>query len=221
MFKDWNELQESNKIVFFGNEIVYTNNTLTPRLETENLITGILPILDTVDTVIDVGTWSGCIILGIARRAPHLQCYATELSSLAFSVAQYNIWNYNFPIKLMYGSLALPVLKSLLLWSRILIVANLPYIPSGIKLPSDVINQDPALALFWGGVDGLNIVRTLIEELRIYKNTFYITLALELFEWQVTSIQSEYLSMIDNFRSWNDVCWVKRFCSFTFLHETS
>lgn len=91
----------------------------------------------------------------------------------------------------------------------------------GTVLPADVLCDDPALALWGNGRDGLDIVRSLIQELIGYKDYFHITVALELFEGQVDILSAENMSMIDNFQSWNDVCGIKRFCSFTFSHEDS
>lgn len=72
---------ESKRVSFLGNDIYYTDDTLTPRLETESLVLGVLPILDTIDTVIDVGTGTGCIALAIACRAPNLRYFATDISA--------------------------------------------------------------------------------------------------------------------------------------------
>lgn len=51
-------LDDAESIDFFGNKIFFTQKTLTPRLETESLVRGVLPILPKVTTVIDVGTGS-------------------------------------------------------------------------------------------------------------------------------------------------------------------
>ncbi|OKL50170.1 N5-glutamine methyltransferase family protein [Boudabousia marimammalium] len=44
-----------------------------------------------------------------------------------------------------------------------LIVSNPPYVPAGVELPVDVIENDPHAALFGGGVDGMQIPHQIID----------------------------------------------------------
>jgi release factor glutamine methyltransferase len=41
------------------------------------------------------------------------------------------------------------------------VVSNPPYVPDGARLPREVADHDPPLAL-WGGPDGLDVVRGLL-----------------------------------------------------------
>jgi release factor glutamine methyltransferase len=42
-----------------------------------------------------------------------------------------------------------------------LVVSNPPYVPDGARVPREVADHDPPLAL-WGGPDGLDVVRGLL-----------------------------------------------------------
>jgi release factor glutamine methyltransferase len=42
------------------------------------------------------------------------------------------------------------------------VVSNPPYVPDGARLPREVADHDPPLAL-WGGPDGLDVVRGLLR----------------------------------------------------------
>jgi len=41
------------------------------------------------------------------------------------------------------------------------VVSNPPYVPDGARVPREVADHDPPLAL-WGGPDGLDVVRGLV-----------------------------------------------------------
>jgi release factor glutamine methyltransferase len=43
-----------------------------------------------------------------------------------------------------------------------LVVSNPPYVPDGARVPREVADHDPPLAL-WGGPDGLDVVRGLLK----------------------------------------------------------
>ena len=45
-----------------------------------------------------------------------------------------------------------------------IVTANPPWVPDGTELPEEVINHEPAVS-FFGGPDGLDVVRRLIGEL--------------------------------------------------------
>lgn len=107
---------------------------------------------------IDIGTGSGAIALSIALAAARQpippQIYATDLSKEALNIAEKNALSAKLRVDFRQGDLLDPFLNDLafldqIRGKRVLILANLPYIPEDTILPIDVTSNDPALAL-WG-----------------------------------------------------------------------
>jgi len=158
---------------FLGRDFIVNNNTLIPRIETEEIIDLTLKfLLQTTNyeliTIADVGTGSGCIGITIYLELQKLNINSKiifiDISEKALNVAQININKFKIPrenYEIIQSDLLLD------LHSRCdLIVANLPYIPTSrlTKLDRSVINFEPVLALD-GGVDGLKIINNLLDQL--------------------------------------------------------
>ncbi|MCX7707407.1 MAG: peptide chain release factor N(5)-glutamine methyltransferase, partial [Anaerolineae bacterium] len=113
--------------------------------------------------VADIGTGSGAIAVALAVNVPDLVVYATDISPEALEVAERNIWRYGVgdQVQLLPGHLLDPLPEPV-----DIIVANLPYIPTGelASLPPQVRDFEPFLALD-GGPDGLQVIRQLLEAL--------------------------------------------------------
>lgn len=146
-----------------------TPDVLIPRPETELIIdlalenTRNYPHLKT-GNILDLGTGSGALALGLAEAFPHANIYAVDKSELALKIAQENALKYGFEsrVQFCHGSWFDPVndLKK----GFSLIVSNPPYIPSKmvLELEPEVVNHEPKIALD-GGEDGLNDIRYLIK----------------------------------------------------------
>ncbi|MCU0233810.1 MAG: methyltransferase [Thermoanaerobaculales bacterium] len=111
--------------------------------------------------VLDVGTGSGCIAATLAAERPRWQVAAVERSPAAALVARRNLDRHAPAVVLLLADLTTALAPPF-----DLVVANLPYIPTGALagLPEEV-RRDPALALD-GGPDGLALVRRLLADLR-------------------------------------------------------
>jgi release factor glutamine methyltransferase len=141
-----------------------------PRPETETLIEEALRVLaaqgstasDGRPLVVDVGTGSGAIACTLALEAPHATVVACDVSHDALDVAAANRARLDAA-----SNLAL-VRGSLLSWlgrPADLVLANLPYLPTGripVLMP-DVRDWEPHLALD-GGSDGLDLVARLLAD---------------------------------------------------------
>ncbi len=142
---------------FYGLSFDVTNDVLTPRPETEFLVDFARNYNRTVFRFIDVGTGSGCISIALAayRDTPII---ALDVSEKALLVAKKNAEKHAVlsSISFRQSDLLFAVSSAELKSSGIL--ANLPYIPSGDVLDAEVMNGDPALALF-SGEDGLDLYR--------------------------------------------------------------
>ena len=145
---------------FCGNKIFVTKDTLIPRIETEQLVSMALDLInkEKFSTIIDVGTGSGCIIISIAKKlkkhSPNL--ITVEISEKALEVAKKNAKENNVEEFIEFRNSNL--LESIEIKNKenVLIVANLPYIPQHIydNLDKSVKDYEPETALL-AGEDGM------------------------------------------------------------------
>ena len=151
---------------FYGINVMVTPSVMVPRPETENMVEHTLFMalmgMETRELVIaDVGTGSGAIAVNLAIHLPSAKIYAVDISEPALDVAAYNIRGHSVTdrIRLGHGDLLDPVPEPV-----DVIVANLPYIPTG-RIPTlqPEVQQEPVIALD-GGPDGLDLVRRLLAQ---------------------------------------------------------
>jgi len=146
---------------FAGRQVKVTKDVLIPRPETEILFQTASELIDPAGLpVLDVGTGSGILALSLAKKFPELKIFAVDVSPAALAVARGN-WEGCGNILSEESDL----LENKSLPERFqMIVANLPYIPTGLMdgLMREV-RHEPRLALD-GGPDGLDIIRRLIDQ---------------------------------------------------------
>jgi release factor glutamine methyltransferase len=145
---------------FWSLDLAVDKRVLIPRPDTETLVEeGLerLPGAETPWRIADIGTGSGALILALAKERPHGEAFATDISPDALAVARANAERLGLAVTFLEGDLATPLEGPF-----DLMVANLPYIPSGdiAGLSADV-RSEPHLALD-GGADGLQLVRRLV-----------------------------------------------------------
>ena len=171
---------------FDGLDIIVSPDVLTPRPETEELVELVSALYDrkAPHTFLDMCTGSGCIACALAKRFPHAQVLAVDVSEKALAVAQENVKKFRLheQVHLLQSDL----------WEGVtgtfdLIISNPPYIPSEIMdtLTREVL-KEPRLALD-GGPDGLDIVRPLCAVAADYVNPGG-WLALELCKGQAAAV---------------------------------
>jgi release factor glutamine methyltransferase len=153
---------------FFGLEFDIDSDVLIPRPETEQLVERALEWLMRRDVrgreikVLEVGTGSGCIAISLAKKFPELSIIATDLSSAALAVARINAEKFNVSNSIQFIEADL-FSKPLIPYDFLMILANLPYIPTKILHKTRVYGCEPSLALD-GGADGLELIRPFIKE---------------------------------------------------------
>tara|TARA_A100001015_G_scaffold309688_1_gene409594 strand:- start:5395 stop:6231 length:837 start_codon:yes stop_codon:yes gene_type:complete len=155
---------------FYGREFLVTADTLQPRPETETMIELLLEQAKSrklkVESIVDVGTGSGCIAITAKLEKPNLNVVATDISEACLKVAKMNAKKLGADIQFYRGDLLVP-LPITSHQSPITILANLPYVPD-----SHTINQaamhEPKLAIF-GGDDGLDYYRQLFDQIKEQK----------------------------------------------------
>lgn len=128
-------------------------NQLSPWIADPFEITGIL----------DLCTGSGCLAIIAAHQFPEAFVDATDISKDALDVALINVNQHGMKdrLNLHHGSLYDPLPVSA---QYDLIISNPPYVNSAsmLSLPPEY-RHEPSLALA-GGDDGMDLVRTIIEQ---------------------------------------------------------
>lgn len=131
---------------------------LIPRHDTETLLEAALSHAPQAQSILDVGTGSGCIAISLAHRLPQTQVTAVDLSPEALAVAIRNAMSNQVRIDFLQGSFFEPVIDR----RFDLIISNPPYITTTdlAELQPEVRDFEPRLALD-GGADGLDAYRSL------------------------------------------------------------
>ena len=148
---------------FYGLEFEVTSATLTPRVETEQMVEWAIKYAAPNSYLIDIGTGSGAIAVAIAKHRPDVKVTATEVSMPALEVAQANAAKNDVAIKLIESDL----------WEGVVgkyqtIVTNLPYLRDDAhKDLMEEVKYEPDIALF-GGPDGLDLYRKFLHDLPNY-----------------------------------------------------
>ncbi len=164
-------------------ELEVGEGVLIPRPETELIVDRVIGHLssqldkENSKSIIELGAGSGAISIAIATEASlkglKVSLVAVEKSPTAAEWLNKNIAKYDLPIRVVIedASTALPDIKA------DLVVANPPYIPNDEKLPIEVENFEPEMALRGGAVDGMQIPKLFIDAAtRLLKSGgFFIT----------------------------------------------
>ena len=129
---------------------------LIPRPETESLVSLVIEEVDKAgkqpQTLIDLGSGSGCIAISLASERENLVVTAVENSKDAFAWLEKNVSALAPQVSAVLGS-AESACKG---ETFDFVVANPPYIPVGQILPAEV-RKEPEVALFGGDKAGMTI----------------------------------------------------------------
>ncbi|MQA24679.1 MAG: peptide chain release factor N(5)-glutamine methyltransferase [Micromonosporaceae bacterium] len=147
-------------------ELAVGPGVFVPRPETELLVEwGLSAIAGTArPLVVDLCAGSGAIGLAVAAERPDARVYAVERDPAALR------WLYrnasarqragDSPTAVAAGDATAPHVLAGLDGRVDLVLANPPYVPTGVTLPPDVAGRDPGEALH-AGPDGLAVIRPL------------------------------------------------------------
>lgn len=152
---------------FFTHRFAVTPAVLIPREETEDLVEAVIEKIEPHTLIIDVGTGSGCIAISLKKSNPHYTVIATDISEDVLAVAKENAKNLNADVTFFQGNLLESIPASYFeTTNKIVITANLPYIPDAEWETLDInVRQEPRLALL-GGNNGLEIFGHLLDQIQ-------------------------------------------------------
>ena len=144
-------------------EIEVGPGVLVPRPESELLVDAVLTHIANLEiqdeiSVIDLGAGSGALALAIATEAPRSRVIAVEKSADAIIWLKKNVAKISENVRVVEGDVAdvLPGVKC------DIVIANPPYVPNNQRLPRDITEHEPHIALF-GGATGLEIPKIFID----------------------------------------------------------
>ena len=181
--KPWEYICE--EVEFCGNTFKVSQNTLIPRIETEELVNITKEEINKLSPtlVIDIGTGSGCILLSLAKsfEKSDIKFIGTDISKKALKIAKenkdiLNIKNVSFEISnLLEKVKTIDTNKE-----KYGIVTNLPYIPTEQykQLDPSVKKYEPRIALD-GGINGLDLYNNLFEQISKREKPIFLTIEFE------------------------------------------
>ena len=148
---------------FYGRLFKVDSRVLVPRPETEILLESAIAFVRRAPSprILDVGTGSGVLAISLALEVADARVVAVDLSEDAIAVAEYNCRRHGVEsrVRLIQADVLAGLDETF-----DLVVANLPYVPTGeIPRLQAEIQHEPRLALD-GGRDGLEVYRRFFAE---------------------------------------------------------
>jgi release factor glutamine methyltransferase len=151
---------------FYGSKFHVSPDVLVPRPETEELVQLILDHVNPLQTILDIGTGSGCIPIAIKKKYEHLTVFGLDVSEAALEIARKNATLNQVEIHWRQAD----ILNSNE-WSRVgaeqfdIIVSNPPYVLESdkSKMHRNVLEFDPELALFVADETPLLFYDTIVD----------------------------------------------------------
>jgi len=148
------------KADFYGRDFIVNKHVLIPRAETE-IIIELLKKRDTVESILEIGTGSGCIAITMSLENLTTSIIATDVSKEALNVAKEN--TQKFGVKNI-GFKVHDFLQTSINSTFDVVISNPPYIGSDEMdgLQKEVHDYDPKIALT-DNDDGLSFYRRFAE----------------------------------------------------------
>lgn len=153
---------------FYGREFIITPDVLVPRPESEQIIELYKKVVQTGDSLLDIGTGSGILAVttGLeAKKINHkITVFASDTSVKALEVAKNNAYKHKQNINFVYSDL-LSDIPNTILDQITIIIANLPYVSLewiDATQPNE-LHYEPSQALY-AADGGLELIKKLIEQ---------------------------------------------------------
>ncbi|MCR4770118.1 MAG: peptide chain release factor N(5)-glutamine methyltransferase [Bacteroidaceae bacterium] len=158
----------TGKTLFAELNIHVAPGVLIPRPETEELVDLACSRLKALSTpkVLDIGTGSGCIALGIKNHIPNAEVHACDISDKALQIAKDNAKRLNLDVQFHQIDILAPDIANNKLNNFDAIISNPPYICNEEKKEMDknVLENEPHTALFVPDNDPLLFYKAITEK---------------------------------------------------------
>lgn len=159
---------------FYGLTFKVNENVLIPRFETEELVENSIRLIKEKFPekknlkIIDLGCGSGAIGLTLKHFFPNADVTLLDISEKALEVAKENASNLGLDVNFVLGDMLEEVNDKF-----DVIISNPPYIETNEEIEKQVLDNEPALALF-GGDDGLDLYRKILSNCKKNLNDEFI-----------------------------------------------
>lgn len=153
------------KTFFYGLDLKVNENVLIPRPETEELVDLMIKENKNCESLLDIGTGSGCIPVAIKKNLPACNVFACDISRDALQVARQNAETIGVSIQFRIADvLNKEEIIRVFPEKFDVIVSNPPYIKRSESntLSKQVIDFEPHLALFSNENDAVIFYRKII-----------------------------------------------------------
>lgn len=153
----------TGSIEFCGLELNVDNRVLIPRPETEELVHMARSFIESRNSlsVLDIGSGSGCISLGIKYLCNHLGVTGIDVSDDALAVARANSAMHSLDVEF----LKIDALSGALDRTFDMIISNPPYVLESDRksMSSTVFEYEPGVALFVSDNDPLLFYKSIAD----------------------------------------------------------
>ena len=153
-------------VSFYGNIIDVDKRVLIPRFETEELVENTVKYIKKYNyqSIVDIGTGSGCIAITLKKFFPSVLVDAVDISLDALELAKTNAEKNNVSINFYNGNLFEPLNRK-----YDVIISNPPYIAYDEEIMDIVKNNEPNLALYAPN-EGLYFYEEILKNVYKYIN---------------------------------------------------
>lgn len=147
------------KTEFYGRNFIIDHRVLEPRPESETIIELLKALaLPAKPRIVDVGTGSGALAITAKLELATAEVTGIDVDPGCLKVAKQNAQKHAVQLTLLKSNL----LEQLTVSADVLL-CNLPYVPDDFHINEAALHE-PKLAIF-GGPDGLDLYRTLFEQI--------------------------------------------------------
>ncbi|GGA91733.1 peptide chain release factor N(5)-glutamine methyltransferase [Staphylococcus muscae] len=138
----------TEQATFYGRTYHVDSRVLIPRPETEEVVAAFIEKCPKSGRIADIGTGSGIIALTVKQECPHIEVWASDISSDALVVARQNAEHHHATIHMLEGSVLSPFIENNIRLDGL--ISNPPYIGEEEmpQMGANVLTHEPHLALF-------------------------------------------------------------------------
>ncbi|MBW4891645.1 peptide chain release factor N(5)-glutamine methyltransferase [Mucilaginibacter sp. HMF5004] len=157
---------------FYGLPFKVNPSVLIPRPETEELVEWVLSESQKLkvksqkfDSILDIGTGSGCIPIALKKHLPQTQVTSVDISAIALQTAKQNAELNEVEVQFIEADILNPTHNPQLATRNSIIISNPPYVTEHeqLEMHTNVLNHEPHNALFVPDNDPLIFYRVIAD----------------------------------------------------------